>query len=543
MTTVPLDDPPEGAALDGAVGVVGPAVGGVGLDERPDGPPADWPELSLPDGEPQGADEREARSGWSTLFHPVRWFESRGHRWLPGVAFPIVVYVVWRIAHLLAIWWLQRAGGAGVVDTSLYYDGERYQRIMQYGYATYGNPSGTTEMPNSAFFPLVSWLAAPIYSVTRSVAWSSQIVANVTGLASFITVWGLSKTWRNERIGRRAVLLLALIPSSLYLWQFYSEGLFIALAAGGLWADRRGRRVIAGLCFFGLATTRSIGFLVPAALVAVRVVAPLVGALFRRGRPPARRVEWWTLAYLAAALAGLGIVMVVLWQQAGDPLAFMHVQKDWGRGLSGPWTSVINGYQLLYPTGDEIMIPALVARNFDLWCLPIIFFAIGYAFISSAPQWLVDPCVRLGRSTREWWRHHGSAWLVAIGVAAAGALLVLPLVFRTRIREEVFLFGLAPVVLILVPLVLAAASARKDRFPSEVWLIGALLIALPLCSSVLPSFNRFVMADFIIYPVYASLINRVPGKGRVAIYLALAGVAAWTVIAMLGRISVNRFVG
>ena len=57
----------------------------------------------------------------------------------------------------------------------------------------------------------------------------------------------MSKAWRDE-IARRAVLLFALFPSSLFLWAFYSEGMFIALGAGAVWADRRGKRGIAAAC-------------------------------------------------------------------------------------------------------------------------------------------------------------------------------------------------------------------------------------------------------------------------------------------------------
>ena len=84
-------------------------------------------------------------------------------------------------------------------------------------------------------------------------------ISTATAIAAFVAVWGISKSWRTEHIARRAVLLMALMPSSLFLWAFYSEGLFIALGAGAVWADRRGKRWVAALCFAGIATTRMPG--------------------------------------------------------------------------------------------------------------------------------------------------------------------------------------------------------------------------------------------------------------------------------------------
>ena len=64
-----------------------------------------------------------------------------------------------------------------------------------------------------------------------------------------------------------------------------------------------------------------------------------------------------------------------------------------------------------------------------------------------------------------------------------------------------------------------------------------------LLSSVLASFNRFVFADWVIFPVYAASpgtateVAALPDPGRVAV------VGIWTMYLMIGRFSVNRFVG
>ncbi|MBI2704497.1 MAG: hypothetical protein HYX32_04300 [Actinobacteria bacterium] len=519
MTTLPLEDP-----ADPAVDVL--------ESPRTD---ADTPiDLDPADEHPGGA-----LSTLHDVLHPVQWWEGRGRRYLPGVSFPLAVFVVWRLVHLWMNVRQYSPAYSGPWDTALFYDGERYRAILHVGYA---NPR--VLMPNTAFFPLLSWLAAPIYWLTKNDLWTVHLTASITGIGAFVTVWGVTKAWVGERIARRSVLLMALFPSSLFLWAFYSEGLFIMLGAGGVWADRKGKRGLAAICFLGLAATRSIGILLPIVVVAARIIrngpslteirrrwyvvasASLAGAVvlasvvvpllepsvlprlaaatlfvtvvavtFRRTTgawaiagtsaigsfvlaflgtgnlkllvPPmlifgvwalgTRRLDRWCVLYPLAGAIGFGAVLLVLWRQAGDPFAFMRVQEDWGRALAPAWGSVTEGFKNLYPDENTIMIPALVARNFDLWSVPIIFFGLGYLMFS-----------------------------------------------------------------------------RKEKFPMEAWMIGVAFILLPLVSSVLASFNRFVMADWVIYPAYAAFLERFVWRLRVGF-----AVAGWSIVGLAVRLSAS----
>jgi len=64
-----------------------------------------------------------------------------------------------------------------------------------------------------------------------------------------------------------------------------------------------------------------------------------------------------------------------------------------------------------------------------------------------------------------------------------------------------------------------------------------------LCSSVLASFNRFVFADWIIFPVYASAIGRLPRRLRFIVMTALIVAMMMTAYAFIGRFSIGKFVG
>lgn len=372
-----------------------------------------------------------------------RW-RVRGRRVLPGVWFPIVVFAVWRAAHQVV---LVVVGGRGG-ETAWSYDGEHYLRILHYGY---WNPRPS--MPTHAFFPGLPWLATPLYELTGSDLIAVHGTILLTGLAAFVCVWGVTRAWKDEVVARRAVVLLALFPSSVFLWMFYSEGLFIALGAGAVWADRRNRRWIAAACLVAICTTRSIGVFVPVILVAARLVRM-------------RRIDRWVVVYTLATLIGFGSVLVVMWHQVGDPFAWLHVQDDWGRSVAWPWTSVAQGVDNLYPDPKTIMVPALVARHLDLWSIPIVLLPIFYA-----------------------------------------------------------------------------AFSRKDRFPMETWMLGVGLIFMGICSSVLASFNRFVLADWVIFPVWASFGGRLPKWVRGLAVVVLGSVSIWTTWRLLDRLAVERFIG
>jgi hypothetical protein len=443
VTTVPLDDSTDARAT-ASVGVTSGAESGV-VDERE--PARDRAPATAG---PSELDETASAPWWETLRRPVRAWESSGRRWLPGVWYPVVLWLFWRAAHLLLSLY-QDPGHrwSNVFGAVLYYDGERYMQIANQGYFW---PS-RQDMPNTAFFPGVSWLAWAVDRIVHSNLLTAHVVATVTGLAAFIAVWGVSKAWKNDAVARKSVWLLALMPSSLFLWAFYSEGLFIALGAGAIWADRKQKHWLAAALILALSTTRSVAVLVPLVMIAAR--------MYRQRRP-----DRWCAVYGAAALLGIVPVLYMMDWFTGDPLAFLKVQADWGRALSPPWTTLANGYLNLWPDPQTIMVPALVARNFDLWCVPIVAVGVGYA-----------------------------------------------------------------------------ALARRARLPMESWMLGVALILLPLCSTSLASFNRFVFADWVIYPAYATMACRLPVPWRRAFWAVVVVMFSITTYHMVGRFTVDRFVG
>ena len=128
----------------------------------------------------------------------------------------------------------------------------------------------------------------------------STLVAGVlvSLAAGAVAAWALAQIARpllGERGARDTVLYLALYPVGFVLTALYSEGLFLALAAGSFLAAMRGRPLLAGI-LGGFATgTRLIGL----------ALLPALALLLWRGRDPRSLARLAPLVLLPAAVGAL----------------------------------------------------------------------------------------------------------------------------------------------------------------------------------------------------------------------------------------------
>ena len=174
-------------------------------------------------------------------------------------------------------------------------------------------------MPQAAAF-------FPVYpAVVHALAWvtGSPLVAGVliSLAAGAVAAWVLAQLARpllGERGAHDVVLYFALYPVGFVFTSLYSEGLFVALAAGSFLAATRGRPLLAGV-LGGFATgTRLMGLALLPALV----------LLLWRGRDPRSLARLAPLLLLPAAV---GLYALYLDWAIGDPWAFTSAQADWNR--------------------------------------------------------------------------------------------------------------------------------------------------------------------------------------------------------------------
>ena len=244
--------------------------------------------------------------------------------------FPVVAYVIWRVAQLALV--LGFGGqSAGRQTTGLppishpgffLWDGAWYQRIMHVGYRPI--PGGSQQPSN--FFPLLPWVTRVVRYAVRSELVAAVLVTSVASLAAVVLIFEVLRRWKGESIARWAIVLLLVFPTSFFLWEFYTEGLFIALAAGAILAMMNRTVWLAGTLGGLAAMTRPPGILVLGVLAIMYVEQ-------RRGLHA-------DVLWLLLCAVGIGIVMLVMKEQTGSALAFTRGSERWGRHLSVPWTPV-----------------------------------------------------------------------------------------------------------------------------------------------------------------------------------------------------------
>jgi hypothetical protein len=255
-----------------------------------------------------------------------------------AAARPFLTFVAIRVGFLLGtaatFLWAPRVGEVAaahgwdplsdlVFETFEQWDARWFLHIARDGY----------NATSAAFFPL--------YPALLALLGSSLVLGTLLSLvAAGIGAWCVAEIARpilGDDGARDSVLVLALFPTAFVFTALYSDGLFIACAAGSFLAAQRGRPVLAGVLGGLAVATRLLGLALLPALVLLLW--------------PRRARDAWRLAPLLLLPAAVGIYALYLDHQFGDPWAFSKAQASpgWDRQvgtlgpLSGLWMAIQAG--------------------------------------------------------------------------------------------------------------------------------------------------------------------------------------------------------
>lgn len=224
--------------------------------------------------------------------------------------------------------WCSAAGSSPHTLLSARWDSLWYARIAAEGYGyEVVLPNGDVHS-NLAFFPLLPWLERLVSAPTGlSYGSAGLVVSVVAGLAAAWGIFAVADLLHGRRAGVFAVGVWAALPVGIVQSMAYSESLFTAPAAWGLYGALRGRWLTAGLLAAAAGLTRLVGAAVVAAVWVAVVLA------WRRGE------RSWQMA-AGALLAPAGATAYVLWvgeRTGGGLLGYLDVQGGWGNGFDGGW--------------------------------------------------------------------------------------------------------------------------------------------------------------------------------------------------------------
>lgn len=281
------------------------------------------------------------------------------------------------------------AGASG--DYWYRWDAVWYLRIACDGYhqAPYPYPQSVVFFP---LYPGTLHLLLVIWPWSRALA--AVVLANFCCLGAFLALYKVVEIDYGPERAKRAVWLLALFPTSLFLFAGYSESLFLLLFLLCCYLARLHHWWWAGLAG-GLATaTRSVGIvaLLPFAVSWYEVygtsiwrpATPRLGAARRNelASEPGSRLA--AIQALAAALlipAGIAGYALYLGLRFGNPLLFSTSEVAWRRALTPPWHTVHLAVSALIAHPPAPSLAGLVGSQDALFLLVFLTLSVPATFI------------------------------------------------------------------------------------------------------------------------------------------------------------------
>lgn len=211
-----------------------------------------------------------------------------------------------------------------------------YGRIASFGYT----PDGST-----AFFPLF-----PALERVVALAGPHVVIAGmaINLVATALALWGLYRIAlrdHGDAVARRAMLLLAVFPTALFLLAPFSEATFLALAVWTIERARRGQWVTAALLATLAGLSRPVGGM---------LALPLAWLAWQQVRGTGRPVDlvWPAVATLAAPTSALLYIVYTIRVVGRSMLA---ASAEWtGSAFHPPWDLIGATLEWVGRTGDPL---------------------------------------------------------------------------------------------------------------------------------------------------------------------------------------------
>jgi hypothetical protein len=225
-----------------------------------------------------------------------------------------------------------------IPDGLIRWDSVWYLQIIQNGYT----------LKRAAFFPLYSLLIGLFSLFTGNLSTAGLWVSNIAFFVALFYIYAIAKQEFDDGTASRAVFYIAAAPAAFFFSTVYTESVFLLFVAAGFYYASNGKWLLAAIVGALASATRLGG-----ALVAVFIFFEAIWQQGVRFIPKPWSVQaqiklltndlrlipkaWKGILASVFSLSGLIAYMVYLTQKFGDPLAFLHAEKNWNKVISWNW--------------------------------------------------------------------------------------------------------------------------------------------------------------------------------------------------------------
>ncbi|MCI7382760.1 MAG: hypothetical protein SPI21_07375 [Hungatella hathewayi] len=290
------------------------------------------------------------------------------------------------------------------------WDAGWYHSIVKNGYALYPTEHPEGNAANWAFFPLMPMLIRGICYIFPFSPYIIGSVANTVIFTCALIMAGIYvfQTTQNEVYAKYFIILYSFGIYSIYFSALYTESLFFLEIVCFFYFMRKKNYILMG--FFGAlcSSSRNVGVFL------VFSIATFYTENYIIKNKSFHIIDWLITALkqprlvfgVALIPSGIFIYMLYLYRLMGDPLAFMHIQRAWGRNMQNPFRILISAITNINSNQFYLAVFALVwfystfkllkKKLYPECCLSIILLLIPLSTgIDSIPRYMIGSFVPL----------------------------------------------------------------------------------------------------------------------------------------------------
>ncbi len=276
---------------------------------------------------------------------------TRAFVWLAGIAAVLIAGAGAKFSAELDPLWLTAPFDSNFANL-LIAPGARFDAAWYLDIATFGYDLDS----RAAFFPLYPGVVGLFSDIGISPVLAGIAISCACSIGGLYLLHRLTSLDYGRRVASATTWIVVCSPAALCLSAVYTEGLFLLLSVGSLYAGRLGRWRTAALVAMLAAATRSAGILLILPLLVLYLYGPRADRepdAPPHGIRPRYRIKREVL-WLALIPAGLFGYLAYLGISSGDPLAAFNAQSEWNRifapfgGIAlGIWSGVTSIFHIV----------------------------------------------------------------------------------------------------------------------------------------------------------------------------------------------------